>query len=1142
MSKKTFRTIGKIAAIVGAVALVATGIGAALGGTMVLSVFGTTMTASAIAGAASLVSAGASMLSKPSAPKISQANQERLTVSLDPRTPRKMVFGRTAMATDLRDQEYTGGSKEYLHRFIVVAAHKVNAVQEIWFDDQLAWTSAGGVTTAYAGFLTVTAVLEGAPGNAINISARLGASRRFTGLAYVYLRFKLTGNTKKTESPFAQQVPTRLTIVGEGMPCYDARQDSTVPGGAGAHRAADQTTWTYGAHARNPACQLATSMLGWRIRNPQSGTWKLSVGAGTLPDRFDWPSFIEGANLCDEAVALAAGGTEPRYRGDGMFDEAEGGAIEGFRAAMNADVDDQDGLIRLTVFHNDLATIDADFTEADVEDDYQWRQTRPRNESFNVVRGSYIEPDPKSLYQPAEYREVSVDWGTGIDRAHPADFGMVQSKSQSERLAKQRLQREQYSGEFRATFLASGWKVQKNSVVRFNFAPEGFVDKLFRVAEYENARPDGRVPMVLVEENAQIYAWDAEEGPAVQIAEPTYYAPGDTPVAQFLGTIEEGATVGATAAQLADIEAALALAAARGRLFFRTTAPSAAESAIGDTWINDAGVFHDRVGGSIVLGGFVVTLGGFRPGISWTRSAVQPLEATIATAAAAYTDANDAIDQLIGLADDGTLSINEKITKLIPESARLAAKWTALSAAAATLGVSTTAASAARTTWLNYLAALLPAWNDIAQETAVTRATYDANRNGYDEALYQLDKDVKGAAKALADAAQSDADAAQATADTVTTNFNSRNDRLATAVVVPTIAADGTAVDHAINAGGSANLSFEWIWGGTESEIDGFEVLVYASTTATAYAIGTTPAAEQTFFMAAGKRAFLIYGVDPILYYTFAVRAYRVVDGDVNAAGILRSAWVKSALAAENPYRPASSVAFAGDVTGTINGAAAATVASGAAAANNGLNADGTIKANKVLASSLDGSVVHEIVATSASAVAATDAGAVLVSVANVTAKPSQGGRVVILLTADCVATTAAGKDYHRGYGVLQRSPAGTATWTQVGTSWRMFYLGKTTGFVGYSGEVSDGGGGWKVPVVSGYAELGLKQAGTISGHTVGVAAANQWIDTPPSDGDYDYRVLFSATSVPGTASVPEAGVITASTAEMVATSIKVAQ
>lgn len=179
-------------------------------------------------------------------------------------------------------------------------------------------------------------------------------------------------------------------------------------------------------------------------------------------------------------------------------------------------------------------------------------------------------------------------------------------------------------------------------------------------------------------------------------------------------------------------------------------------------------------------------------------------------------------------------------------------------------------------------------------------------------------------------------------------NFNARNDRNAAAVTAPTIATDGTAVDHTIATDGSCNISFEWSWGGTEADIDGFIVYVYRSASGSAYTFGTTAAEEQTFFVAPDRRALLIYGVPADAYYTFGVRAYRIVDPDVNAAGRILSTLVKATGSGENPYRPSASVAFAGNVSGTVDGSAASTVAAGALAANNGVNSDGTIKDDKV--------------------------------------------------------------------------------------------------------------------------------------------------------------------------------------------------
>ena len=171
--------------------------------------------------------------------------------------------------------------------------------------------------------------------------------------------------------------------------------------------------------------------------------------------------------------------------------------------------------------------------------------------------------------------------------------------------------------------------------------------------------------------------------------------------------------------------------------------------------------------------------------------------------------------------------------------------------------------------------------------------------------------------------------------DVAAANFNDRNDRLATTPAAPTVATDGTAVDHVDNTDASADVSFEWAWGGDEATIDGFEVLLYLATSSGAYTVGTNQAAEQLLVVPANKRAVLAYGINPTSWATWAVRAYRKVDPDVAAAGVLRSAWVQAAGPGENPYRPAANAAFAGDVTGTVGGVAASNASTWHVAATN---------------------------------------------------------------------------------------------------------------------------------------------------------------------------------------------------------------
>lgn len=505
--------IVKIVATIAAVALaVPTGGGSLLAVTLGVS----SLAATAIVAGLTI---GASLLQKrPKAPRVSNDAVQRLNASIDPRTPRKGVWGITAGNTDIRDQEYTD-NQTYLHRFIVVAAHKVHAIPEIWFDDKKAWTLAGGAQGEYSGYLTVTPILEGTAGNAINISSRMGNTRRFTGCAYVHIRYKLTGNSKKTDSPFAQGIPTRITIKTEGAYVYDPRLDSTVTGGSGSHRADDQSTWEWDDDAsRNPALLLLWYLIGWRINGV------VSLGCGIPPERIDLESFITAANLCDETVSLAAGGAEPRYRADGVFSDGDDptNVIDNLKAAMNADLDDVGGKFRLTVFHNDLADPGPAFTDDDMIEGFRWVQTPSLADSFNIVRGSYTDPRDQSLYQLVDAPQVEIDSPDGIDRYDTFDLAFVQSPSQWQRLAKQRLQRQLYGGEFTTVFNARGWLIRKNMVITLSFERLGWTDKLFRVAEMEH-RVDGTCPVMLREENAQIYAWDEEESPAVEPVEPTTY-------------------------------------------------------------------------------------------------------------------------------------------------------------------------------------------------------------------------------------------------------------------------------------------------------------------------------------------------------------------------------------------------------------------------------------------------------------------------------------------------------------------------------------------------------------------------------------------------------------------------------------------
>ena len=510
-----------VGVIVGVAAAVAT-LGVSLG------------VSAAILSAVSLgASIGASLLApKPKAPANSTASSDRLRANIDTRTPRKTWVGITAANTDIRDEEFTD-SQTYFHRFIVLASHKAEAVSEVWFDDKLAWSLASGVQGEFAGYLTVTPILEGSAGNAINISARMGATRRYTGLAYLYLRYRLTGVSSSVQSPFAQSITTRITIRGKGAAIYDPRLDSTN-GGTGSHRPDDQATWLWNDDAcRNPALQLLFYLLGYRING------ELAIGKGIPASRIDLPSFAVAANICDESVTKIGGGTEPRYRTDGVWSEGDSPTtvMDMLKASMNADLDDVDGKLRLTIFHNDLATPSATFTDNDVLGEFEWIPAQPLNDTFNIVRGIYTDASDASLYQPVDYPEVTQASEDGIDRIETFDLPMVQSAGQAQRLAAIRLMRNNYGGTFSADYQATAWAIEKNTVVTQTFSSAGFTEKLFRVSEME-IREDGVVPLVLREEHASIYGAPTLVAAITPIAASTY-DPALSPIVSGITAVAE---------------------------------------------------------------------------------------------------------------------------------------------------------------------------------------------------------------------------------------------------------------------------------------------------------------------------------------------------------------------------------------------------------------------------------------------------------------------------------------------------------------------------------------------------------------------------------------------------------------------------
>jgi hypothetical protein len=479
----------------------------------------------------------------------------RLNLSFSADTPRKLWLGTTAGNTDVLYQEASGTDQEFIDIIIATSAHGIDGYESLYIEDKLAWTAAGGAQGIYVGYLTGTFVELGTTGGGvvINGGAKWGANSSLTGCSYLHLRIRRSGLTSRADSPFVSGLPGRMTIIGRGMRVYDPRRDTTV-GGSGAQRANDQATWAFTdgstSMGNNPALQLLTYMIGYRIGGV------LSVGMGVPIERINMADFIAAANVCDEDVTLAAGGTQKRYQAAGVFTDADSPSdvLSALCASMNAKVRDTGGRIGLRMMINDTAGTLVEFGPDDMLSEYEWNPQAALNESFNVVRGSFVDPSTASLYQLAPYGERRVTSPDGIDRFFPLDLPLVQDGIRAQRIAEQVLQRGQIRGEFTCDFGLRALACEEGQPVRLTLGALGFSSKLFRVKSQElkiiRSEDDARAfcRMTLIEEDPAIYAWgtgDEEAIPAAVAA--VSYNPTNQPFILTQGTdinVENGAVTG----------------------------------------------------------------------------------------------------------------------------------------------------------------------------------------------------------------------------------------------------------------------------------------------------------------------------------------------------------------------------------------------------------------------------------------------------------------------------------------------------------------------------------------------------------------------------------------------------------------------
>ena len=446
----------------------------------VFKFFGKQLLMGAIMGAASLAL-------QPKMP--SQAElQGRTIAQRNPLTSRKIVYGRTRLSGAITYMEAVDDNKD-LHMIVSFAGHEINAVKKVYFNDQLVKedlsdgvqvTPDSDTTPDYSGKVNITAHFgtadQEADADLLADNTSANANFRQRGVAYIYTKMTFDQDVFPTGIP-------NVSVEIEGKKVYDPRTGTTV-------------------YSNNPALCIRDYLTDE------------TYGLGASSDEIDDTLFTTAANVCDESVDLADGGSESRYTLNGVIDTSNSpnAILDQMITACAGTLYYANGKWKLRageyITPSDTLTVD-DLRGAIKVD------TRISGQSqFNAVKGIFVSPE--NNWQPTDYPEIlssTFEAEDGSERRYvDLTLPFTTSPSMAQRIAKQSLYRNREQIVVTLPCKLSAFKYEIGDTIMFTNERFGWTNKVFEVISWSLA-PDAQngtlgVDLVVKETSSAVYDWD----------------------------------------------------------------------------------------------------------------------------------------------------------------------------------------------------------------------------------------------------------------------------------------------------------------------------------------------------------------------------------------------------------------------------------------------------------------------------------------------------------------------------------------------------------------------------------------------------------------------------------------------------------
>ena len=420
----------------------------------------------------------------PSVTSIANGSRGRTEMVNQPITAHRIIYGEVRVSGPLvftHSRPVSAGDTklDMLHWVIVLAAHEVEAIGDILFNDEVVPLDGNGDATAepymrddtvYASVYKHLGDIDQSADQVLidNSGGGWTAAHRLRSLAYIHTQLRYD------EKAYAGGTPNISAIV-KGRKVYDPR--TTL------------TEWSDNA---------ALCVLDYLISD---------IGLGASIDEVDVNSFIAAANICDEIVATLDG-TEKRYTCNGVVDLTDNprDILENMLGSCAGFLVHTGGKWHLQVgaYSPPLKTFDESF----LRDAVLMRPHRSKRQLFNGVKGAFVSPTHN--WQSTDYPAVSstlyVTEDKGEEIFSTLDFSFTTSHTMAQRIAKIALEQVRRQRQIQYPANLAGFQVAAGNTIAVDLPRFGINGLPCRISNWQMVEDMG-VDLTFEEDGSSIYAF-----------------------------------------------------------------------------------------------------------------------------------------------------------------------------------------------------------------------------------------------------------------------------------------------------------------------------------------------------------------------------------------------------------------------------------------------------------------------------------------------------------------------------------------------------------------------------------------------------------------------------------------------------------